>query len=99
MDGQGRWMDNVFIERLWRSLYEDLSKAYAVGFEAKIGIGRWLCGCERQANAAQMGAMGMWTTLPRSPVLRGVQISRGRSPASPRGLKCVTIHMVKQFLQ
>jgi retron-type reverse transcriptase len=42
LDGsQGRWMDNVFIERLWRSLkYEDLSKAYAVGFEAKIGIGR-----------------------------------------------------------
>jgi transposase InsO family protein len=20
MDGRGRWMDNVFIERLWRSL-------------------------------------------------------------------------------
>jgi putative transposase len=25
MDGKGRWMDNVFIERLWRSLkYEEL---------------------------------------------------------------------------
>ncbi|MFT5857174.1 MAG: putative transposase [Verrucomicrobiales bacterium] len=25
MDGRGRWMDNVFIERLWRSLkYEQL---------------------------------------------------------------------------
>jgi putative transposase len=25
MDGRGRWMDNVFIERLWRSLkYEDV---------------------------------------------------------------------------
>ncbi len=25
MDGRGRWMDNVFIERLWRSLkYEKL---------------------------------------------------------------------------
>ena len=25
MDGKGRWMDNVFIERLWRSLkYEAL---------------------------------------------------------------------------
>lgn len=25
MDGRGRWMDNVFIERLWRSLkYEDI---------------------------------------------------------------------------
>ena len=25
MDGRGRWIDNVFIERLWRSLkYEDV---------------------------------------------------------------------------
>jgi putative transposase len=25
MDGRGRWMDNVFIERLWRSMkYEDI---------------------------------------------------------------------------
>jgi putative transposase len=31
MDGRGRWMDNVFIERLWRSLkYEDVYlKGYA----------------------------------------------------------------------
>jgi len=44
MDGRGRWMDNVFIERLWRSLkYEDLYlKGYANGLEAKIGIGRWI---------------------------------------------------------
>lgn len=30
MDGRGRWMDNVFIERLWRSLkHEDIYlKAY-----------------------------------------------------------------------
>ena len=40
MDGTGRWMDNVFIERLWRSLkYEcvDLS-AFATGSEARSGI-------------------------------------------------------------
>jgi putative transposase len=44
MDGRGRWMDNVFIERLWRSLkYEDLHlKGYTDGFETKIGIGRWI---------------------------------------------------------
>ena len=30
MDGRGRWMDNVFIERLWRSVkYEEVYlKAY-----------------------------------------------------------------------
>ena len=33
MDGRGRWIDNVFIERLWRSLnYEDVYlKGYAGG--------------------------------------------------------------------
>ena len=37
MDGRGRWMDNVFIERLWRSLkHEDIYlKGYADGREAK----------------------------------------------------------------
>ena len=44
MDGRGRWMDNVFIERLWRSLkYEDIYlKGYADGREAKAGIASWM---------------------------------------------------------
>jgi len=44
MDGRGRWMDNVFIERLWRSLkYEDVYlKGYADGIEAKAGIALWI---------------------------------------------------------
>jgi putative transposase len=44
MDGRGRWMDNVFIERLWRSLkYEDVYlKGYADGHEAKAGIAEWI---------------------------------------------------------
>jgi putative transposase len=43
MDGRGRWMDNVFVERLWRSLkHEDVYlKGYADGREAKAGIGAW----------------------------------------------------------
>jgi putative transposase len=43
MDGRGRWMDNVFIERLWRSLkHEDIYlKSYADGREAKAGIASW----------------------------------------------------------
>jgi transposase InsO family protein len=41
MDGRGRWIDNVFIERLWRSLkYEDVYlKGDADGREVKAGIG------------------------------------------------------------
>ena len=44
MDGRGRWMDNVFIERLWRSLkHEDVYlKGYADGREARTGIGDWI---------------------------------------------------------
>ena len=43
MDGRGRWMDNVFIERLWRSLkHEDIYlRGYADGREAKAGIANW----------------------------------------------------------
>lgn len=44
MDGRGRWMDNVFIERLWRSLkHEDIYlKGYADGAEARAGIAAWM---------------------------------------------------------
>jgi putative transposase len=44
MDGRGRWMDNVMIERLWRSLkYECVYlNAFETGSEARSGIGRWI---------------------------------------------------------
>ena len=44
MDGKGRCMDNIFVERLWRSLkYEEVYlHAYATVAEAKAGIGAWL---------------------------------------------------------
>jgi putative transposase len=44
MDGRGRWMDNVFIERLWRSLkYEDVYlKGYTDGREAAGGVAAWI---------------------------------------------------------
>ena len=43
MDGRGRWMDNVFIERLWRTLkYECIYlNDFGGGFEARRGIGDW----------------------------------------------------------
>jgi len=44
MDGKGRWMDNVFIERLWRSLkYECVYlHAFQDGTQARQEIGTWL---------------------------------------------------------
>lgn len=44
MDGKGRWMDNVFIERLWRSLKHE--KIYLEDFasvrEVSLGVGTWV---------------------------------------------------------
>lgn len=44
MDGKGRWMDNVFIERLWRSLkYECVYlREFETGRDARKEIGIWL---------------------------------------------------------
>ena len=44
MDGRDRCMDNVFVERLWRSIkYEEVYlKAYRNGTEARKGIGAYL---------------------------------------------------------
>ena len=43
MDGKGRWIDNVFIERLWRSVkYEEVYlRAYANGHEAQHSLSRY----------------------------------------------------------
>ena len=44
MDGKGRWVDNVFIERLWWSLkYEDIYlKSYATPREVERGVANWI---------------------------------------------------------
>jgi len=43
MDGRGRWLDNVFVERLWRSVkYEEVYlKDYADGWEAEASLSRY----------------------------------------------------------
>ena len=44
MDGKGRWRDNVFVERIWKSIkYEEVYlHAYASVAEARTSIGRYL---------------------------------------------------------
>ena len=44
MDGKGAWRDNVFVERLWRTIkYEEVYlRAYATVSEARTSIGRYL---------------------------------------------------------
>ena len=44
MDGKGRAFDNIFVERLWRTIkYEDVYiKRYESGKEAKKGLANYL---------------------------------------------------------
>jgi len=44
MDGRGSWRDNVFVERLWRSVkYEEVYlRAYDSVAEARASLGRYL---------------------------------------------------------
>ena len=44
MDGKGRWVDNVFVERLWRSVkYEEVYlRAYESVSKARASIGQYL---------------------------------------------------------
>jgi putative transposase len=69
MDGKGRWIDNVFIERLWRSLkYEEVYlKAYDSVAQAKQGIGDWLAFYNeerRHANLSRMTPDQVYYDLP-----------------------------------
>jgi putative transposase len=65
MDGRGRYLDNIFIERLWRSLkHEDVYlKGYADGREARAGIGKWIGFYNEQRPHQALGyaiPMALW---------------------------------------
>ncbi len=57
MGGRGRRLDNVCIERLWRSLkYENVYlSAYETGSEARAGIGRWITFCGQTRPHSSLG--------------------------------------------
>src|SRR5438067_5036573 len=80
MDGKGRCMDNIFVERLWRSLkYEEVYlNAYATVAEAKTGIGAWLSFYNDERQHQSLGYR-----TPRQIYEEGLWIC-GRS-ASPTG--------------
>ena len=69
MDGKGRCIDNIFIERLWRSRkYECVYlHAWETGSQAKAGIGRWINFYNRQrphaAHGGQPPAVVYWNAI------------------------------------
>ena len=74
MDGKGRFLDNIFVERLWRSMkYECLYlHAWETGSEARAGVGRWIEFYNRKRPHSALGgkppAVVYWlrneTTIP-----------------------------------
>jgi len=58
MDGRGAWRDNVFVERLWRSVkYEEVYlRAYDSVAEARASIGRYLDFYNRKRPHSSLGA-------------------------------------------
>ena len=57
MDGKGRYLDNIFVERLWRSVkYEEVYlKAYRNGSEARRGIDAYLAWYNRERPHQSLG--------------------------------------------
>lgn len=57
MDGKGRFLDNIFIERLWRTLkYECVYlHAWESGSEAKAGIRKWMAFYNHQRPHSALG--------------------------------------------
>ena len=62
MDGKGRFMDNIFVERLWRSLkYEEVYlKAYDSVKEAKAGIGQYISFYNHERLHQTLGYKTAW---------------------------------------
>jgi putative transposase len=60
LDGKGHFLDNIFIERLWRSLqYENVFiKAYGSVAEARLGINAWM---KFYNDVRKHQALGYWT--------------------------------------
>jgi putative transposase len=93
MDGRGRWMDSVFIERLWRSLrYEEVYlKGYADGREARAGIGAWIAfynGQRPHQTLADRTPMAVWregVTGARSADAVDLTLRLGNAAALPKG--------------
>jgi putative transposase len=70
MDGRGRWIDNRFIERLWRSVkQEDIYvQDYGDGLTAQRGLTRWFAeyNTVRPHQALEYATPGEWYHSPES---------------------------------
>ena len=69
MDGRGAWRDNVFVERLWRTVkYEEIYlHAYDTVLEAKTGIAKHLDWYNRARPHSSLKTLSGMVRSPRTP--------------------------------
>ena len=85
MDGKGSYRDNLFVERLWRSVkYEEVYlKAYADGRDARAGIGEYLSfyNTQRPHQAFGLsnpgGGIHIWKRRKRGNITDDININTG----------------------
>ena len=94
MDGRGAWRDNVFVERLWRSVkYEEVYlRAYDSVSDARASLGRYLDFYNSRRPHSSLGAR-TGAGLPRPPTAGDGSMRRPPMPRlTPVGLRppCMT---------
>jgi putative transposase len=77
MDGRGRWMANVFIERLWRSLKYECVYLHAFETGSELRAGR--ADAQRGARGGRIDEIGGLTTI-RTELNQDVKLSNGVGP-------------------
>ena len=77
MDGKGRYQDNIFVERLWRTVkYEEVYlKAYAYATEARRELGAYFRFYNDQRPVGNLAKTLQWGKTPQctgEPVFQGI---------------------------
>ncbi|MFT5475778.1 MAG: putative transposase [Planctomycetota bacterium] len=72
MDGKRRWIDNVFVERLWRSLkYEDIDlREYLDLVHLEEGVGTWLSFYNHERRHQALDYEMPWHVWQQDPTLQ-----------------------------
>ena len=74
MDGKGRWIDNVFVERLWRTVkYEEIYlREYGDLHELERSLERWFDRYNRWRPHEALGGARPWEIYRPAEVATGV---------------------------
>jgi putative transposase len=76
MEGKGRFLDNIFVERLWRSLKYECVYLHAceTGSEARAGVRKWIELYNYKRTHSSLGgkppAVAYWLRIETTPISR-----------------------------